>query len=181
MRDRQSAILGCFCVVISLSNVSAQGGDWPFHRRATPDAPNSMTQVARSIDCMEDKIRDDGTIVIKRPDIWGQARMSKYRLDFEKAITPKMEYGNDGFHETLQAVLARSDLRASNFTRVKFVRTDLRDADLRRSSFNNCTFEGAVLDRAILTHNQGTQLRLTETQRQVIAFTNDDGAEPNGG
>ena len=79
------------------------------------------------------------------------------------------------------AVLARSDLRASNFTRVKFVRADLRDTDLRHSSFDDCDFEGAALDRAIMTHSQGKHLKLTETQRQVIAFTNDDGPQPDGG
>jgi uncharacterized protein YjbI with pentapeptide repeats len=79
------------------------------------------------------------------------------------------------------AVLARSDLRASNFTRVKFIRTDLRDADLRRSFFEDCTFEGALLDRAILSYTQAEQLQLTETQRQVIAFTKDEGPEPDGG
>jgi uncharacterized protein YjbI with pentapeptide repeats len=79
------------------------------------------------------------------------------------------------------AILARSDLRASNFTRVKFDRADLRDADLRRSSFDDCTFEGALMDRAVLTHKQAKQLRLTDCQRKVLALTNDEGSEPDGG
>jgi BTB/POZ domain-containing protein KCTD9 len=79
------------------------------------------------------------------------------------------------------ASLARADLRASYYTRVKFIRTDLRDADLRRSVFEDCTFEGALLDRAILSYAQAKQLQLTETQRAGIAFTKDDGPEPDGG
>jgi uncharacterized protein YjbI with pentapeptide repeats len=79
------------------------------------------------------------------------------------------------------ALLGRSDLRASNFTRVKFIRTDLRYADLRRSSFKDCTFAGALLDGAILTHAQATQLQLTGTQRAEIAFTKDNGPQPGGG
>jgi BTB/POZ domain-containing protein KCTD9 len=79
------------------------------------------------------------------------------------------------------AVLAHCDLRASNFTRVKFIRADLRDADLRHSSFDDCIFEGALLDRAVLTHSQAEQIKLTDAQRQVIAIANDDGPEPDGG
>lgn len=79
------------------------------------------------------------------------------------------------------AVLARCDLRASSFTRVKFNRADLRGADLRRSSFEDCSFEDAILDRAILTRAQADLLKLNDAQHQVIAFTNDDGPEPDGG
>ena len=79
------------------------------------------------------------------------------------------------------AVLARCDLRASSFTRVVFNRADLRGADLRRSSFDDCSFDGALLDRAILTRAQAELIELTDAQRQVIALTNGDGPEPDGG
>ncbi|QDV85010.1 pentapeptide repeat-containing protein [Stieleria magnilauensis] len=79
------------------------------------------------------------------------------------------------------AVLASCDLRASNFTRVKFNRADLRDADLRRSSFDGCSFENALLDRAIMTPAQLKLMKLTDAQHQVIALTNEDGPEPDGG
>jgi BTB/POZ domain-containing protein KCTD9 len=79
------------------------------------------------------------------------------------------------------AVLARSDLRASTYTRVKFNRADLRGADLRRSLFDHCSFEGARLDGAILTCAQAKLIQLTDAQHQVIAFTDEDGPEPDGG
>ena len=82
-----------------------------FDHKRSAEAPRSysMVEVARMIDSIEDKIRDDGTIVLKRPDVWGQARMSKYRLDFEHAIRPSQFPEQDGFAETLQAVIARTD------------------------------------------------------------------------
>ena len=79
------------------------------------------------------------------------------------------------------AVLARSDLRASQFLRVRFDGADLRGADMRRSSFINCRFETARLDGAVLTRKQGQRMSLSEEQRAVIAWTNDDGPEPGGG
>lgn len=79
------------------------------------------------------------------------------------------------------AILARSDLRASLFNRVKFVRTDLRGADMRQSSFEDCDFENALMTGAILTAEQGAELNLSEEQRGQISWTNEDGPEPGGG
>jgi len=79
------------------------------------------------------------------------------------------------------AVLAGSDMRASLFQRVQFVRTDLRRADLRRSSFEGCTFEGALMVGAILTRNQKAGLGLSKSQIDDVAWSNDEGDEPDGG
>jgi uncharacterized protein YjbI with pentapeptide repeats len=79
------------------------------------------------------------------------------------------------------AVLARSDLRASVFERVKFVNTDLRSADMRRSSFHDCDFEGALMEGAVLTPSQRPDLRLSQEQRDEITWINSSGPEPNGG
>jgi uncharacterized protein YjbI with pentapeptide repeats len=79
------------------------------------------------------------------------------------------------------AVLTGSDLRASVFSKVKFLRADLRGADMRRSSFENCVFDGALMDRAILSNGQRSELELSDEQREKIEWTNDDGPEPDGG
>lgn len=79
------------------------------------------------------------------------------------------------------AILAQSDLRASLFTSVKFVRTDLRKVDMRQSSFENCDFTDALMTGAILTHEQGTTINLSEEQRKQISWTDDAGEEPTGG
>lgn len=79
------------------------------------------------------------------------------------------------------ADLSRSDLRASNYTRVKFARADLRRCDLRRSSFRDCVLEGARLEGAILTRHQAEELGLSAAQRGAVAWTGDEGEEPEGG
>ena len=48
--------------------------------------PNTLAQLARSIDAVENKILDCGTVVVKHPDVWGQSRMTLYRKDFEKVM-----------------------------------------------------------------------------------------------
>ena len=79
------------------------------------------------------------------------------------------------------AVLAGSDMGASLFQRVQFVRTDLRLVDLRRSTFQGCTFDGAPMAGAILTRNQKAGMGLSKGQIDEIAWTDDEGGEPDGG
>jgi hypothetical protein len=80
----------------------------PFwHVWKQPDGPMTytMSQLGRMIDDIEDDIRDDGIVVIKHPDVWGQARMTKYRVDFEKGMTDE----STKFETVLSAAVARSD------------------------------------------------------------------------
>ena len=79
------------------------------------------------------------------------------------------------------AILARSDLRASVFSSTSFEAADLRGSDLRQSTFSECTFTGALMAGAILTVSQGSTLSLSDQQREQIAWTDTDGAEPGGG
>jgi uncharacterized protein YjbI with pentapeptide repeats len=80
-----------------------------------------------------------------------------------------------------RAVLAGADLRASLFTRVRFDGADLNACDLRRSTFEACDFGAATMKGAVLTHAQGEGLQLSSAQRAQIAWTDDDGPEPDGG
>jgi uncharacterized protein YjbI with pentapeptide repeats len=79
------------------------------------------------------------------------------------------------------AVLAGSDIRASIFQRVEFIRTDMRSTDLRRSTFEACTFDGALMKGAILTHRQKRTICLSEDQINDVAWSSDEGEEPDGG
>jgi uncharacterized protein YjbI with pentapeptide repeats len=79
------------------------------------------------------------------------------------------------------AILAGSDMRASVFQRVKFVRADLRRTDLRRSSFDECLFDGALMERAVVARNQKAHMRLSTAQIDGVAWTHDEGEEPDGG
>ena len=101
----------CACTIsfgLTLPALStAWAGDWPW-KKAKPGEPNTLEEVARSIDCLEDKILDDGTVVIKKPDVYGQSRMTLYRRDFEKQM-----YGAiTKFNTVLSARLYRSDQAA---------------------------------------------------------------------
>ena len=86
-----------------------EGGDWPFGWKAQPGTPNTPTQVARSIDDIEEKILDDGVVVIKQPDVWGQSRMTLYRKDFESMMKAR---GPDDFQTILSARVSRLDAAA---------------------------------------------------------------------
>ena len=79
------------------------------------------------------------------------------------------------------AVLIGSDLRASLFERVAFVRADLRRTDLRRSSFEDCNFDGALMQGAVLTRGQRDSMDVSKDQVDQIAWTDDEGEEPEGG
>ena len=81
--------------------------DW-LRFKAAPGSPNTLEQVARSIDCIEEKILDDGTVVIKRPDVYSQSRMTLYRKNFESALYNAI----NNFNEVLSARVFRSDQAA---------------------------------------------------------------------
>ena len=88
-----------------------------------------------------------------------------------------------GFFRTLlddftDALRARSDLRASLFTRVRFVSTDLSGADLRQSTFENCVFIKATMAGAASTPAQGRRLPPSARRRAEVAWTDDEGPEP---
>lgn len=65
----------------------------------------SLIEVGEALDAIEEGIRDDGTVVIKQPDIWGQARMTRYRRDFDTEMKNEL----DAFKTILSARVARSD------------------------------------------------------------------------
>jgi hypothetical protein len=70
-----------------------------------PSDPPTLSDVARMMDCIQDRILDEGTVVVKHPDVWSQARMTYFRKEFEN--TMGKELGN--FKDYLSARIARSD------------------------------------------------------------------------
>jgi hypothetical protein len=63
--------------------------------------------VAREIDWLEHQIETYGTIVPKHPDIWGEARLTKHRHEYEREIAETFQ--QDQFHVKLQGAIRRSD------------------------------------------------------------------------
>jgi hypothetical protein len=82
--------------------------DWP-----TGDCPGhacvcrhpTVRALAHDLDALERQIEQYGSISVQAPSIWGQARLTKHREDFEKQIVTR--FGT--FNVTLQGSLYRSD------------------------------------------------------------------------
>jgi hypothetical protein len=68
-------------------------------------AKPTMHALAKDLDCLEEHIDKYGSVVAKQPDIWGQARLTKYRDEFEKEMFKEYTL----FKDTLQGSLSRSD------------------------------------------------------------------------
>jgi len=62
-------------------------------------------EIAWMIDSVEERVRDDGLVVIKHPDVGGQSRMTLDRRDFETWI----KKGSEDFQAVLSARMARLD------------------------------------------------------------------------
>jgi len=86
-------------LAIPASPTSADG----FPRILRPRTP--IEKLAHKIDELQEDIDRFGTIAVKQPDVWGEARLTKHRDEYEKTLYS--ELGN--FKETLQATLRRSD------------------------------------------------------------------------
>ena len=52
-------------------------------KMSPPQGPLTLGEVGKRIDHVAEHIRDDGIVVLKKPDVYSQARMTRYRRDFE--------------------------------------------------------------------------------------------------
>jgi hypothetical protein len=67
--------------------------------------PTTVEKLARSIDKLECHIDEYGSVVAKQPDVWGEARLTKHREDYEKRLKGQL----DGFKDTINASISRAD------------------------------------------------------------------------
>ncbi|MEZ5940610.1 MAG: hypothetical protein R3C18_04410 [Planctomycetaceae bacterium] len=74
-------------------------GGWPF------GPTTSVERLAGSIDRLERHLDQYGTVVIKDPDVWGQARLTKYRQEYEQVMAGQ----KDNFASTVNASISRAD------------------------------------------------------------------------
>ena len=63
---------------------------------------------AQQLTCLEDDIRRDGSIVVKQPDVWGDADLTSMIQEHDWIMRATV----DDFDETVQAYIARSDQAA---------------------------------------------------------------------
>jgi BTB/POZ domain-containing protein KCTD9 len=126
-------------------------------------------------------------------DIFDLANLTLPRTFFGRSEIRRTSFENSDLSESslcwndfvdvsfIRADLSRSDMRASIYEHVRFNHATLSSSDLRRSTFDNCDFTGAIMVGAVLTRRQGDEANLSSQQRAEIAWTDDDGPEPDGG
>ena len=77
------------------------------HKKPDVEGIPPVEEVADQIDHLEHVIETYGSVVPKQPDIWGEARLTKHRRDYEREIAKR--FTEEGFSATLQASIRRSD------------------------------------------------------------------------
>ena len=99
------------CVILSLSIViGGLPGSASVVRagelfRRTFGRKTNVEKLAHELDCLEKKIGLYGTIVAKGPDVWGQARLTRHRDEFEQQMAKQL----DKLSFSLNGELARTD------------------------------------------------------------------------
>ena len=76
----------------------------PF-RPFDPSAPLTVPELCKKIDGLSEELRDDGLILLKQPDVFSQARLTRFRNDFDNQMSSDL--GN--FHLVLAARISRLD------------------------------------------------------------------------
>ncbi len=107
-------------IVVFVGGVSGRGADWvknAFHAIKSPAgaaihhgkpasaADPAVERLAAEIDWLEHHLDRYGTIVAKQPNVWGEARLTQHRDEFERVMAPELQK----FEATLNGALRRSD------------------------------------------------------------------------
>jgi hypothetical protein len=71
----------------------------------TTAAKPSITDVGRAVDRLALEVDDSGTIVIKRPDVWGDGKLTRSRVEFETQMASEL----GKFRQAISAQAAVSD------------------------------------------------------------------------
>ena len=110
---RQLRLFGLIVVASSAMVISAcqtseitkncMGDDCPGRARVC-EKP-TVRALAHDLDALESHIERYGSVVIQHPSVWGQARLTKHREEFEKIMHQDL----CNFKQTLQGALSRSD------------------------------------------------------------------------
>ncbi len=98
INSHRSTSLLCLFVLAGAAEIRVWGA-WP-HRQQS-----NIQKLAGCIDKVETQIEQYGSVVPKQPDIWGQARLSKYRQMVETQLLNQQ----GAFQETINATISRSD------------------------------------------------------------------------
>jgi hypothetical protein len=83
----------------------------PFHP-FDPSEPKTVGELCHRLDCIAEELRNDGLVVVKQPDVFSQARMTRFRNDFDAQMSSDL--GN--FHLVLAARINRLDAATTTQT-----------------------------------------------------------------
>ena len=105
MRTRMTLAVSAVAAMAIIAQImlptSSRAGKFrnPFRKKTT------VEKLAKEIDDLEKHIDTYGSVVAKHPSVWGEARLTKHRHEFEKEMAKEL----DKFKETIQANIKRSD------------------------------------------------------------------------
>jgi hypothetical protein len=74
--------------------------------------PMTIAELCHRLDCLNDALRNDGLIVLKQPDVFSQARLTRFRNDVDQQMSNDL--GN--FHLVLAARINRLDSATTTST-----------------------------------------------------------------
>ncbi|MCH9652680.1 MAG: hypothetical protein K0U86_00225 [Planctomycetes bacterium] len=99
-KDDQKQIWMGFVLLILLCGLTASEAANPFRK-----SKSSVESLAREIDSLESHIDEYGSVVAKKPDVWGEARLTQHRSQFEQIMAQQLNQ----FELLLNGNLSRSD------------------------------------------------------------------------
>jgi hypothetical protein len=96
-------------VAIGFSSLPLRAGDKQgillFNGWSKPPCRTPLQEMAAAVDYLEREIDGYGSVVVKQPDVWGEARWTKHRQDYEKVLAKELE----NFKFTVNASIREAD------------------------------------------------------------------------
>ncbi|MEZ6065005.1 MAG: hypothetical protein R3B90_04710 [Planctomycetaceae bacterium] len=142
----------------------AQAG-WPFNRAA---AMTTVQQLALQIDKLQKHLDQYGTIVAKSPDVWGEARLTKYRREYEQVLAGE----KTKFTTTINAAISRSDQAYLSHAMAlqAAISGEAAFSSLPQSTVSERTEETVAYgpDGQVLRDNLGNPIVVVNTQPTVV-------------
>ncbi len=74
--------------------------------------PVTVSELCKRLDCIAGQLRDDGLVMVKQPDVFSQARLTRFRNDFDTQMSSDL----NNFHLVLAARINRLDAATTTST-----------------------------------------------------------------
>ncbi|MCA9080968.1 MAG: hypothetical protein KDA58_10445, partial [Planctomycetaceae bacterium] len=178
-RITQLAILAVAITSIVPPQLAWSG--WPF-------GETTVVRLAKSIDRLEKHLDQYGTVVAKDPDVWGEARLTKYRQDYEEQMKGQLTE----FKSTINGAISRSDQAFLSSAFALQAAISGRGAQRRVPTRSvgpdgTTTITQTYTDLAIPGPTDATELKsnpLAQTQpsakQEILGFAHPDGTDVKG-